>query len=40
VIARFNSIWRLEAPGRWRVIFDNGSPPTAGPVAGPQAGPP
>lgn len=29
VIARFNSIWRLEAPGVWRVIFDKGSPPSA-----------
>ena len=29
VIARFNSIWRLEAPGAWRVIFDKGSPPSA-----------
>jgi len=28
VIARFNSIWRLEAPGTWRVIFDKGSPPS------------
>jgi ketosteroid isomerase-like protein len=27
VVARFNSIWRLEAPGTWRVIFDKGSPP-------------
>lgn len=27
VIARFNSIWRLEAPGVWRVVFDKGSPP-------------
>ena len=26
VIARFNSIWRLEAPGRWRIVFDKGSP--------------
>lgn len=25
VFARFNSIWRLEAPGVWRVVFDNGS---------------
>ena len=25
VIARFASTWRLEAPGVWRVIFDNGS---------------
>ncbi len=30
-IARFNSIWRLEAPNRWRVVFDKGSPPTPGP---------
>jgi ketosteroid isomerase-like protein len=25
-IARFNSIWRQEAPGVWRVVFDKGSP--------------
>ena len=25
VFARFNSTWRLEAPGVWRVVFDNGS---------------
>jgi len=25
VFARFNSIWRLEAPGVWRVVFDGGS---------------
>jgi ketosteroid isomerase-like protein len=25
VIGRFNSIWRLEAPGVWRVVFDRGS---------------
>jgi ketosteroid isomerase-like protein len=30
VIARFNSIWRQEAPGTWRVIFDKGSPAEAG----------
>jgi ketosteroid isomerase-like protein len=29
VIARFNSIWRLEAPGVWRIVFDKGQP--AGP---------
>lgn len=23
---RFNSIWRLEADGVWRVVFDKGSP--------------
>lgn len=27
VIARFNSIWRQEAPGVWRVVFDKGQPP-------------
>lgn len=26
VIGRFNSIWRLESPGTWRVVFDKGSP--------------
>lgn len=26
LIGRFNSIWRLEAPGVWRVVFDKGSP--------------
>lgn len=26
VTARFNSIWRLEAPGKWRVVFDKGAP--------------
>jgi ketosteroid isomerase-like protein len=30
-VARFNSIWRLEGPNRWRVVFDKGSPPTPGP---------
>ncbi|MEO8258251.1 MAG: nuclear transport factor 2 family protein [Acidobacteriota bacterium] len=23
---RFNSVWRLEPDGRWRVVFDRGSP--------------
>jgi ketosteroid isomerase-like protein len=23
-VGRFNSIWRLEAPGRWKVVFDRG----------------
>ncbi len=31
VVARFNSIWRLEAPKVWRVVFDKGSPPSPGP---------
>ena len=26
-IGIFNSIWRLEADGRWRVVFDKGCPP-------------
>jgi ketosteroid isomerase-like protein len=25
VIATFTSIWRLEAPGTWRIIFDKGN---------------
>jgi ketosteroid isomerase-like protein len=24
LIGRFNSIWRLEAPGTWRIVFDKG----------------
>lgn len=27
LIGRFNSIWRREADGHWRVVFDKGSPP-------------
>jgi ketosteroid isomerase-like protein len=26
VVARFNSVWRQESPGAWRVIFDRGEP--------------
>jgi len=25
-IGTFNSVWRLEADGRWRVVFDKGCP--------------
>jgi hypothetical protein len=25
LIGRFTSIWRLEAPGVWRIIFDKGN---------------
>lgn len=34
VVGRFNSIWRLESPGCWRVIFDKGSgaPPPSTPL--------
>ncbi|MFC0251768.1 YybH family protein [Massilia consociata] len=24
-IGRFNSVWRLKAPGQWEVVFDRGS---------------
>jgi ketosteroid isomerase-like protein len=27
VFSRFNSVWRQEAPGVWRVVFDRGDPP-------------
>jgi len=27
VVGRFNSIWRLEAPGRWKIVFDRGEAP-------------
>lgn len=30
-IGVFNSIWRREADGRWRVIFDKGCPPCSCP---------
>lgn len=26
VVGRFNSIWRQESPGVWRVVFDKGEP--------------
>lgn len=26
IVSRFSTIWRLEAPGQWRVIFDKGEP--------------
>jgi ketosteroid isomerase-like protein len=32
-VARFNSIWRQEAPGVWRVVFDKGQPPDPPPKA-------
>ena len=25
LISRFSSIWRQEAPGRWRIVFDKGN---------------
>jgi ketosteroid isomerase-like protein len=32
VIGRFNSIWRLESPGVWKIVFDKGSPASPGPA--------
>lgn len=26
VVAQFSSIWRQEAPGVWRIVFDKGNP--------------
>jgi ketosteroid isomerase-like protein len=26
-VGTYNSIWRREADGRWKIIFDNGCPP-------------
>jgi ketosteroid isomerase-like protein len=26
VVGRFNSIWRQEGPGLWKVVFDKGGP--------------
>lgn len=26
VVGHFNSIWRLEAPNTWKIVFDRGSP--------------
>jgi len=31
IVARFNTVWRLESPNRWLVVFDKGSPPSPGP---------
>lgn len=28
-VGTFNSVWRKEADGRWRIIFDKGCPPCA-----------
>lgn len=26
LISRFNSVWRLVAPGQWKIVFDRGEP--------------
>jgi ketosteroid isomerase-like protein len=35
IIGRFNSIWRREPSGAWRVVFDKGSPVCPRPPATP-----
>lgn len=30
-VGTFNSVWRLEADGKWRIVFDKGCPPCPGP---------
>jgi ketosteroid isomerase-like protein len=32
VVGRFNSIWRLEAPHTWRIVFDKGEAVCTDPV--------
>jgi len=32
LVGTFTSIWRLEAPGTWRIIFDKGNDVCEGPV--------
>jgi ketosteroid isomerase-like protein len=31
VVGRFNSVWRLEAPDTWRIVFDKGEAVCGGP---------
>jgi ketosteroid isomerase-like protein len=42
-VGTFNSVWRREADGRWRIVFDKGCPPcdcaTASPAATPSPTP-
>lgn len=35
VVATFNTIWRLEPDGVWRVVFDKGCPAPGGGAEGP-----
>jgi ketosteroid isomerase-like protein len=34
VVGRFNSVWRREAAGEWKVVFDKGSPVCPPPPGG------
>ena len=38
-IGTFNSVWRREGDGRWRIIFDIGCPPCGAPPASPSPSP-
>jgi len=31
IVGRFDSVWRLEAPNTWRVVFDKGEPVCSAP---------
>ena len=33
LVARFNSVWRQEAPGVWRIVFDKGEDASAADLA-------
>ena len=35
LVSRFNSVWRQEAPGVWRIVFDKGQPLTAADLKAP-----
>jgi ketosteroid isomerase-like protein len=37
-VVRFNSVWRQEAPGQWRVVLDKGTPLSAAERAAPATG--
>lgn len=33
-IGRYDAVWRLEAPGRWQIVFERGQPPCPGRTRG------
>ncbi len=37
LIGRFTSVWRQEAPGRWRIVIDRGVPLSDKDKAQPQS---
>lgn len=40
-VGTFNSVWRLEKDGKWRIVFDRGCPPCEcpAPAVSPKPGP-